>query len=116
MKDSWTLDDVVSEGTKSIEEKNIAELNAKSQAALSYTLLNPDGSIWCLLSGGGASITIADEFYNLGYGQELGNYGEYSGNPNAEETYIYDIYYPSHVEKPCKTIDPTYRRRSCEFY
>ena len=42
-----------------------------------------------LLSGGGASIVLADEVYNQGYGKELANYGEYSGNPNAEETYLY---------------------------
>ena len=42
-----------------------------------------------LLSGGGASIVLADEVANLGYGKLLANYGEYSGNPSAEETYIY---------------------------
>jgi ATP citrate (pro-S)-lyase len=42
-----------------------------------------------MLSGGGASIVLADEVHNQGYGKELANYGEYSGNPNAEETYIY---------------------------
>jgi ATP-citrate lyase beta-subunit len=31
----------------------------------------------------------ADEVYNLGHGAELGNYGEYSGNPTAEESYLY---------------------------
>ena len=32
---------------------------------------------------------MADEVYNLGKGHELANYGEYSGNPNEEETLIY---------------------------
>ncbi len=92
VKNGWTAQDVVAEQTKSEEEQKVKELNSKSQAALSFTLLNQDGSIWCLLSGGGASITLADEIYNLGYGQELGNYGEYSGNPNQEETYLYTTY------------------------
>jgi ATP-citrate lyase beta-subunit len=42
-----------------------------------------------LLSGGGASVVVADEVSNLGLGKELGNYGEYSGNPNREETAHY---------------------------
>jgi succinyl-CoA synthetase beta subunit len=52
-------------------------------------LLNPDGAFFLLLSGGGASIVVADEVNNQGHGQLLANYGEYSGNPNAEETYLY---------------------------
>jgi len=71
------------------EEKNIAELSQKSQASFNLTVLNPNGSIFMLLSGGGASIVLADEVYNLGFGKSLGNYGEYSGNPNAEEVYLY---------------------------
>jgi len=92
IKNGWTGKDIVEEQVKSIEEQKVKELNSKSQAALSYTLLNKNGSLWCLLSGGGASITLADEIYNLGFGPELGNYGEYSGNPNQEETYLYTTY------------------------
>src|SRR5206468_4255377 len=71
------------------EEVAVTQLAAKSQAAFSLEVLNPNGSISMLLSGGGASIVLADEVYNQGYGKELANYGEYSGNPNAEETYLY---------------------------
>jgi len=89
VRDGWMEQDVVQDQQKSPEEKSIKMLNDNSQAALSFTLLNQNGSVWVLLSGGGASITLADEFYNLGHGKDLGNYGEYSGNPNAEETYLY---------------------------
>ena len=65
------------------------QLAAKSQAAFSLEVLNPHGSIFMMLSGGGASIVLADEVAGQGYGKELANYGEYSGNPNAEETYLY---------------------------
>ncbi len=92
VKNSWADRDIVGDQVKSEEEQKVKHLNDKSQAALSFTLLNPNGSIWNLLSGGGASITIADEIYNLGYGKEMGNYGEYSGNPNKEETYLYTSY------------------------
>ena len=71
------------------EEKNVSKLSEKSQASFKLVVLNPQGSIFMLLSGGGASIVLADEVHNLGSGQELANYGEYSGNPNEEETFIY---------------------------
>ena len=74
---------------KTMEERSIEELKEKSPASFSYNLLNPDGSIFLLLSGGGASLVTADEIYQAGAGKSLANYGEYSGNPNAEETYIY---------------------------
>lgn len=78
-------------GTKSMheEEKAVAELAVSSQASFKYDIINPNGSIFMLLSGGGASVTLADEIYNLGAGKLLANYGEYSGNPNRHETYIY---------------------------
>src|SRR5207302_6008598 len=67
----------------------VQELNKKSQASFSLEVLNREGSIFLLLSGGGASVVVADEIYNAGRGNELANYGEYSGAPNREETYLY---------------------------
>lgn len=87
----WDETDFVefaSEG-KTKQELAIKELDAKSQASLKFELLNPDGAVWLLLSGGGASIVVADEIFDLGKSKLLANYGEYSGNPNADETYIY---------------------------
>jgi ATP citrate (pro-S)-lyase len=52
-------------------------------------VLNEQGAVFLLLSGGGASVVLADEVHNHGQGAQLANYGEYSGNPNAEETYLY---------------------------
>jgi len=74
---------------KTFEEVEIEKLKEKSPASFSYEILNPDGSLFLLLSGGGASLVTADEIYQQGKGNELSNYGEYSGNPNTEETYIY---------------------------
>lgn len=76
-------------GQKTKEEENVETLARRSQASLKLDVLNPNGSIFMLLSGGGASIVLADEVCNLGCGRELANYGEYSGNPNEEETYLY---------------------------
>lgn len=87
----WSELDYVAppEGDISGEEEKVAALAAKSQASLTLKVLNPEGSIWMLLSGGGASIVLADEVYNQGYGKQLANYGEYSGNPKTSETYEY---------------------------
>lgn len=71
------------------EEQTVEELNTKSPASFKLNLLNPDGGIFLLLSGGGASVVVADEVYNKKFGTNLANYGEYSGNPNTEETYTY---------------------------
>ena len=71
------------------EELTVQELSDNSQASFSLERINADGSIWLLLSGGGASVVVADEVHNLGFGKQLGNYGEYSGNPNTEETRLY---------------------------
>ena len=91
VKEVWTQKDFreYSKNAKTPEEKNVVALGETSQASFSLTVLNPDGAIWMLLSGGGASIVLADEAYNQGRGREVGNYGEYSGNPNEEETYYY---------------------------
>ncbi len=87
----WSDEDYAAppEGEVSQEEQKVAALAAKSQASLTLKLLNPEGSIWMLLSGGGASIVLADEVYNQGFGKQLANYGEYSGNPKTSETYEY---------------------------
>ena len=86
---AWAEKDFIEKTGLVEEEENIKNLAKKSQAAFSLEVLNPNGSIFMLLSGGGASIVLADETANFGYGKQLANYGEYSGNPNAEETYIY---------------------------
>lgn len=74
---------------KTTEELAIEKLKETTPAALSFQILNPDGSIFVLLSGGGASLVTADEIYQKGKGKELANYGEYSGSPTEEETYLY---------------------------
>jgi ATP-citrate lyase beta-subunit len=89
--DGWSEDDIRNPQTtaKRSEEEEVKRLDANSPASFNLSVLNPDGSVFLLLSGGGASVVIADEVHNLGLGKELANYGEYSGNPNTEETFIY---------------------------
>ncbi len=87
----WSEDDFRSTTVKALtaEERAVMQLAAKSPASFTLEVMNPDGAVFLLLSGGGASIVVADEVYNRGYGAVLANYGEYSGNPNQQETYLY---------------------------
>lgn len=75
------------------EELFIKDLDSKTGASLKLTVLNPKGKVWTMVAGGGASVIYADTICDLGHAGELANYGEYSGDPNTEETYLY-----------CKTI------------
>ena len=73
----------------SAEEAYIKQLDQKSGASMKLTVFNPKGRVWTLVAGGGASVIYADTIADLGFGKELANYGEYSGNPSADETYEY---------------------------
>lgn len=70
-------------------EKYIEKLDSETGASLKFRILNPDGRIWLLTSGGGASVIIADTLADLGFASEIGNYGECSGNPDRENTKAY---------------------------
>lgn len=71
------------------EEQAIREMDDGSGASLKLTVLNPQGLIWTLVAGGGASVVYADTIADLVGAVELANYGEYSGNPTTQETYRY---------------------------
>jgi succinyl-CoA synthetase beta subunit len=86
---AWSKNDFVEKKVQTTEELEIQKLKEKSPASFSFEILNPNGSLFLLLSGGGASLVTADEVYNQGKGELLANYGEYSGSPTTSETYIY---------------------------
>ena len=71
------------------EEAYIKDLDEKTGASLKLTIINPKGRVWTMVAGGGASVIYTDTIVDLGYADELANYGEYSGNPNTEMTYEY---------------------------
>lgn len=71
------------------EEAYIHELDGKTGASLKLTILNPEGRIWTMVAGGGASVVYADTISDFGFGKELANYGEYSGAPSTEHTFEY---------------------------
>jgi ATP citrate (pro-S)-lyase len=71
------------------EEKLISEMDGKTGASLKLTILNDKGRVWTMVAGGGASVVYADTVADYGWGHELANYGEYSGAPSTEETFMY---------------------------
>jgi len=85
------------------EEAYIKELDRKSGASMKLSVLNPAGRVWTMVAGGGASVIYADTVVDLGFGKELANYGEYSGNPSTDETYEYA---KTVLDLMCRTKDP----------
>jgi len=75
--------------TMTKEEAYVKSLDEKTGASLKLTLLNPKGRVWLLVAGGGASVIYTDTVVDLGFANELANYGEYSGDPSTELTYEY---------------------------
>eukprot|EP00245_Coleochaete_scutata_P004471 TRINITY_DN17128_c0_g1_i1.p1 TRINITY_DN17128_c0_g1~~TRINITY_DN17128_c0_g1_i1.p1 ORF type:complete len:447 (-),score=105.90 TRINITY_DN17128_c0_g1_i1:39-1307(-) len=91
----------------SSSEEKIHRMDEKTGASLKLTILNPKGRIWTMVAGGGASVIYADTVGDLGYAQELGNYAEYSGAPNEEETFNY-----ARTLIDCATANPDGRSRA----
>ncbi len=56
---------------------------------MKLTILNPNGRIWTMVAGGGASVIYSDTICDLGGVEELANYGEYSGAPSESQTFDY---------------------------
>jgi ATP citrate (pro-S)-lyase len=88
-------------------EEDVLQLDEATGASLKLTILNPTGRVWLMVAGGGASVIYADTVGDLGYAQELGNYGEYSGAPNMHETYLY-----AKTLLSCATANPDGRGRA----
>lgn len=88
-RNGWTEDDIAETAKAHPAEGRVAMLQKTTPASLKLTVLNPDGGLFFLLSGGGGSIVAADEAALKGAGSQIGNYGEYSGGPTREETYLY---------------------------
>lgn len=88
--DKQILDEnFVSKQDLSQEEINIQSLDEKTGASLKFQILNKNADIWTLISGGGASVLFLDALFNMGLRERVGNYGEYSGNPNRTDVFHY---------------------------
>jgi succinyl-CoA synthetase beta subunit len=87
--EAWGEMDIIKSKTQHPAEARVEALAATTPASLKLSVINPDGALFFLLSGGGGSIVIADEAQLEGAGAMIGNYGEYSGGPTRQETYLY---------------------------
>ena len=85
----WNEKVIVLPRKKHSEEVSVTALQRSTAASLKLSVINPDGALFFLLSGGGGSIVILDAVHECGKGALIGNYGEYSGGPTREETYLY---------------------------
>ncbi|MHA2271511.1 MAG: ATP citrate lyase citrate-binding domain-containing protein [Candidatus Hodarchaeales archaeon] len=85
------------------EEEFVRSIDEQTGASLKLTVLNRTGRVWTMVAGGGASIIYTDTVVDLGFGQELANYGEYSGNPNREHT---ELYAQTVIDLITETPDP----------
>jgi ATP-citrate lyase beta-subunit len=90
------------------EEAYVKSLDEKTGASLKLTVLNPNGRVWLLVAGGGASVIYTDTVVDLGFGDELANYGEYSGDPSTELTYEYA---KTVLDMMTRTPDPKGRQK-----
>jgi ATP citrate (pro-S)-lyase len=84
----------ISEKIKTPEEIAIQKLDERTGGSLKFTLLNPNGTVWTLIAGGGASVVYTDAIIYRGYINDLANYGEYSGDPQEDlvEAYCNEIF------------------------
>jgi ATP-citrate lyase beta-subunit len=85
-----TLEFVKPFGTQSYPaEDTIAALDEKTGASLKLTIINPQWRLRFLLWGGWASVIVMDSLANAGLMHEIANYGELSGNPDADSNQAY---------------------------
>lgn len=89
------------------QESYVHELDEGTGASLKLSILNPKGRVWTMVAGGGASVIYADTVGDLGYAQELGDYAEYSGGCNTQETYLF-----ARTLLDCATANPDGRGRA----
>ncbi len=92
---------------RSAAEKAVQRQDEMTTAALTLKILNENGAILTLLSGGGASLVTMDALVTAGLQDQIINYSEYSGAPTRDETNAYvvtllDVLFAS--EAPKKAI------------
>ena len=70
-------------------EALVESVDEKTGASLKLTIINPEGRLWFLLWGGGASVIVMDTMTQRVLLHEVANYGELSWNPDEESNRAY---------------------------
>jgi len=86
---AWCSPHILDTGGQTPEEAAVTIQNNNSPASLTLRVLEPQGSILTLLSGGGASLVAMDSLVAAGLSPDIINYSEYSGAPTRDETRAY---------------------------
>lgn len=84
----WALEHIIKKASTK-EEEAVHAQDEMTSAALTLKVLNKNGSILTLLSGGGASLVTIDTLVTAGLQDQIINYSEYSGAPTRDETHAY---------------------------
>jgi ATP citrate (pro-S)-lyase len=100
---AWTQEHVIKRAS-SPQEEAVHRQDEATAAALTLKVLNKNGSILTLLSGGGASLVAMDSLVSAGLQEVIINYSEYSGAPTRDETQAYvktllEVLFASSAEK-----------------
>lgn len=85
---AWVQEHIVKKAN-SPAEKEVQRQDEMTSAALTLKILNKNGSILTLFSGGGASLVAMDALVGAGLQEQIINYSEYSGAPTRDETHSY---------------------------
>lgn len=109
MLPSWVAEHVITQKRTSVQEHDVQKQDEKTAAALSLRILNQNGSILTLLSGGGASLVAMDTLVTAGLQDQIINYSEYSGAPTRDETAqyvrtLFDVLFASSAPKKAVLI------------
>lgn len=73
------------------EEEYIESIAKTTSASLKLKMLNPNGRVWPMIAGGGASMLYFDLINEKFASKEVAFYGEYSGNPSVQLLYKYAL-------------------------
>jgi len=84
----WVQEHIIKKAN-SVAEKEVQHQDDVTSAALTLKILNKNGSILTLFSGGGASLVAMDGLVGAGLQDQIINYSEYSGAPTRDETHTY---------------------------
>ncbi len=85
----WAHEHVLHNKIGNEQEAEVLRQNSRTQASLNLHMLNKDGAILTLFSGGGASLVALDSLVTAGLQDKVINYSEYSGAPTRDETHAY---------------------------
>lgn len=84
-------------------ESIVHDMDEKTAASLKLHVLNPNGRLWMILGGGGASVILIDSLWEMWLAEQVANYGELSGNPDTDSNREYSRLIIQHMLRSSAT-------------